>query len=124
VLQARAGAQADREAWLVAVADEIRRMHDQGYYHRDLKVGNVLAELSAGRRAVIVIDLEGVVARSALTARERAIDLGRLWLSLEPWTTPEEREGLLERYRMTRPVLDVQALRPLIDQRVDDLRAR
>jgi hypothetical protein len=73
---------------------------------------------------VIFIDLEGAVARPRLTAAERAIDLGRLWLSLEPWTTPEEREGLLERYRMTRPALDAQALRHLIDQRVDGLRAR
>jgi tRNA A-37 threonylcarbamoyl transferase component Bud32 len=109
---------------LSTVMRELRTMHDKGFYHRDLKADNILAEHRLDRWNITFIDMEGVVAKRRLTEHDRAIDLGRLWLALTPWTAAVERERFLNDYASFAPTLNQTRLQRLINQRVNYLKAR
>jgi tRNA A-37 threonylcarbamoyl transferase component Bud32 len=114
----------DRHRLLVTLADALRRMHDRGFYHGDLKAGNILVVQQPDRWDIRFIDLEGVVAKRHLTDTDRAIDLGRLWLALLSLTTQVERERLLECYVSIEPRMKPILLRRLVELRVQFLGQR
>jgi len=109
---------------LATLASELRTMHDRGFYHRDLKSDNILAQHHTDRWTIVFIDLEGVIFKKRLIIGERAVDLGRLWLALLPLTAPTERERFLDHYAAVPPPLDQTLLRRLIERRVVCLRTR
>jgi Lipopolysaccharide kinase (Kdo/WaaP) family/Glycosyltransferase family 9 (heptosyltransferase) len=124
LLEVGAPAQVDRDHLLVALAVLVRRLHDRGFYHGDLKTGNLLAVRHPDRWDVRLIDLEGVAVKRRLTDADRAIDLGRLWLSLVPVTTAAERERFLELYAAIEPPVDRTLQRGQIEQRIRFLQTR
>lgn len=86
------------------------RMHAAGISHRDLKATNLLihepkqetaAKVKAGLPDLWLIDMDGVrVGRGHLSLRRRAVDLGRLAVSVEayPWITQSIRAVFLKAY--------------------------
>ncbi len=114
----------DRNALLATLARELRTMHDGGFYHGDLKDGNILAECRSSGWSITFIDLENVRMTHPITEKERAIDLGRLWLALMPLTEPADRKYFLERYADVAPRMDSVLLRRAVLQRVDALQTR
>ncbi|HXX49054.1 MAG TPA: lipopolysaccharide kinase InaA family protein [Myxococcota bacterium] len=78
-LLAAPDARARREL-LREVGAAVRRLHDAGVDHRDLQLHNILAVEEAGRRRIVVVDLDRAVyhPRGALSPRLRARNLGRL----------------------------------------------
>ena len=68
------------------LARMIRRMHDAGFSHRDLKAPNILVVSggTCGPRPVL-IDLDGVKRGFGVPARRRMKDLMRLAVSLDEW---------------------------------------
>lgn len=69
-----------RRALLREVGAAVRRLHDAGVDHRDLQLHNILVVEEAGRRRIVVVDLDRAVyhPRGALAPRLRARNLGRL----------------------------------------------
>lgn len=91
---------------LVALARELRAMHDRGVSHRDLKASNVL--LANGREPVL-IDLVGVRTIDAIGAPRRAKELARLNASFlaAPAVTRAERLRFLQAYLGAGPAFQV-----------------
>jgi len=75
-----AGDAGARRALLREVGAAVRRLHDAGVDHRDLQLHNILVVEEAGRRRIVVVDLDRAVyhPRGALAPRLRARNLGRL----------------------------------------------
>ena len=71
-----------RVTWRLARA--IRRLHDAGFWHRDLKAPNVLVTPPPGSRPVLV-DLDGLGDGWHVSNGRRARDLMRLSVSLDEW---------------------------------------
>jgi 3-deoxy-D-manno-octulosonic acid kinase len=69
-----------RRALLREVGAAVRKLHDAGVDHRDLQLHNVLVVDEAGRRRIVVVDLDRAVyhPRGPLAPRLRARNLGRL----------------------------------------------
>jgi len=69
-----------RRTLLREVGAAVRKLHDAGVDHRDLQLHNILVVEEGGRRRIVVVDLDRAVyhPRSALAARLRARNLGRL----------------------------------------------
>ncbi len=61
---------------------EVRRLHDRGFYHQDLKANNVLVSGPPGGRRVWIIDVESVRRPLRDSRRLRLKQLGRLWRHL------------------------------------------
>ena len=61
---------------------ELRRLHDRGFYHQDLKANNVLVSGPPGGRRVWLIDVESVRRPLADSRRLRLKQLGHLWSHL------------------------------------------
>lgn len=121
-----AGAPAASTAWemvLPTLAKELRILHDRGYRHGDLKAGNILVERWPDGWQARFIDLEGV---EVVTPDDeaRAVDLGRLWLSLTPLVEPAGLHRLLAHYAASRPALDLAMLRHEVERRVTALQTR
>lgn len=86
----------DGAALLVAVARLARRLHDAGFYHRDLSIGNLL--VAPGPRPeeiadIALLDLNRCRQQPRVSLRERMLDLCRL-----PLDRPADRELLLAAY--------------------------
>jgi len=69
-----------RRELLREVGAAVRKLHDAGVDHRDLQLHNILVAEEAGRRRIVVVDLDRAVyhARGMLSSRLRARNLGRL----------------------------------------------
>jgi tRNA A-37 threonylcarbamoyl transferase component Bud32 len=80
-----------RVTWLLARM--LRRMHDAGFAHRDLKAPNVLVAPARGGRPVLV-DLDGVRTGWHVSDNRRARDLMRLSVSLEEWGVARKTDRL------------------------------
>jgi tRNA A-37 threonylcarbamoyl transferase component Bud32 len=81
-LEARSGeAHAHRCELLEKLARLVRRLHDCGLSHRDLKAANVLVTEEAGALALHFVDLVGVERHPQFTPRRRVRDLARLHAS-------------------------------------------
>ena len=97
------GAGRDPACWgpmLARVARALCSLHDEGCFHRDLNLGNLLVA-PAG---IWILDLDGAVMRDALAIRERGANLLRLYRSLckesrrkEP-LSPRQRALFLRHY--------------------------
>ncbi len=69
-----------------ALARLVRRMHEAGLSHRDLKTPNILVAPAEGDRPrPVLVDLDGLRRPGQVSARRRARDLMRLAVSLEEW---------------------------------------
>lgn len=77
----------DKQSRIDQVARLLRRFHDAGLSHRDLKAGNLLVAANAGDAKVHFIDLVGVRLRPQLTPSQRQQDLMRLNVSFLKGTT-------------------------------------
>jgi 3-deoxy-D-manno-octulosonic acid kinase len=80
---------------LCEVGAAIRLLHDAGVDHRDLQLRNILVVEEAGRRRIVVIDLDRAVYHSSgrLASRLRARSLGRLTRSVVKNGLWHERVG-------------------------------
>jgi len=85
----------DRRQLARSLAQMIRRMHDAGFSHRDLKAPNILIVQRGpcGPQAVLV-DLDGVRAGFRISAARRAKDLMRLSVSLGEWGVARRTDQL------------------------------
>ncbi len=77
----RRACQAHRVLW--SLGRLVRRLHEAGFRHRDLKTVNLLMHCEPGRLPeALFIDLDGVSRPPVLTVRRRLRDLGRLMRAL------------------------------------------
>jgi serine/threonine protein kinase len=80
----------------------LRRMHDAGFSHRDLKAPNLLVAPSSGPGAApdapalgpVLVDLDGLRYGRRVPARRRARDLMRLSVSLDEWGVARRTDRL------------------------------
>lgn len=99
-----------RAAFLAQLVGPIRRMHDRGVFHGDLKANNVLIEGGGEKPAkVMLVDLDGVKFRRSVTTDQRARDLARLDASLQHLFTPRERLRFFNLYKRNCPALKANA---------------
>lgn len=75
----------DRRHVTWALAALLRRMHEAGFAHRDLKAPNVLVAPAGPRPRPVLVDLDGLRRAARVPARRRVRDLMRLAVSLEEW---------------------------------------
>ncbi|MGB2976572.1 MAG: lipopolysaccharide kinase InaA family protein, partial [Phycisphaerae bacterium] len=77
---------AERRAVARRLAHLVRRMHDAGFSHRDLKAPNLLVSPAHGEAArPVLVDLDGLAYKGYVSEGRRAKDLMRLSVSLEEW---------------------------------------
>jgi tRNA A-37 threonylcarbamoyl transferase component Bud32 len=78
-----------------SLAQMIRRMHDAGFSHRDLKAPNILvvSRGPCGPRPVLV-DLDGLRAGLGVSTGRRTKDLMRLSVSLDEWGVARQTDRL------------------------------
>jgi hypothetical protein len=78
-----------------ALAHALRRMHEAGFSHRDLKAPNVLvAPAGSARPRPVLVDLDGLRPAGRVSARRRVRDLMRLAVSLEEWGVARRTDRL------------------------------
>jgi hypothetical protein len=80
-----------RRELLVACAELVRRMHEAGFLHADLNVGNLVLEQRDGVPVLNVVDLDRGRFRKGGGARRRREGLARLLRSYEKWIAPRLR---------------------------------
>ena len=90
----------DMDAFLVALGQALRQMHEAGFFHRDLSIGNVLLPTrftegasSLAARDLFVIDLNRARRRRRLGLSQRTRDLCRLAIF-----RPEHQRRFLDAY--------------------------
>jgi serine/threonine protein kinase len=71
-----------RREWLGLVARHLRRMHDAGMYHRDMKAGNVLVRERDGKIEVVLVDLGDIRGPQPVSRRLRLRNLAQIHASL------------------------------------------
>ncbi len=99
-----------RDLFLAELVKPIRRMHDRGVFHSDLKAHNVLIERVRGKPPrIILVDLDGMKFYRSLKANQRARDLARLDASLQHLFSPKERLHFFHLYKQNCPALKVNA---------------
>lgn len=85
----------DRRHVVWELARMIRRMHDSGATHRDLKAPNILvAPASDSRLRPVLVDLDGLRMVRQVSPRRRARDLMRLSVSLDEWGVARRTDRL------------------------------
>jgi tRNA A-37 threonylcarbamoyl transferase component Bud32 len=85
---------AEKDAFLRRLARVVRRLHDRGVFHSDLKSANVL--VGAGR--IAVIDLDRVRFSPGVPEKRRFFNLGQLNAALTPPLTRTDRLRFLHAY--------------------------
>jgi hypothetical protein len=77
------------------LARMIRRMHDGGLAHRDLKAPNILVAPGGGPLPrPVLVDMDGLTLKRHVSARRRAQNLMRLSVSLEEWGVARQTDRL------------------------------
>lgn len=84
----------DRRDFLFRLARVVRRLHDRGVYHSDLKGGNILI----GEGRILVIDLDRVRFSLDVPERDRLFNLAQLNASVTPPLTKTDRLRFLDLY--------------------------
>lgn len=86
--------EADLDAFLVALGRTVRRLHDAGFWHRDLSSGNVLIRWRDDAPPELhLLDLNRTRRRRRLTTSQRTRDLSRMMIH-----RPEHQHRFLEAY--------------------------
>jgi len=85
---------AERRDFLALLARRVRRLHDYGVYHADLKAGNIL--IGDGR--ILVIDLDRLRFSVDLPERDRLFNLAQLNAAVTPPLTRTDRLRFLDQY--------------------------
>jgi tRNA A-37 threonylcarbamoyl transferase component Bud32 len=95
-IQTRYGALSRRERsdFLFRLARIVRRMHDYGAYHGDLKAGNVLV----GQGRIALVDLDRVRFLSEVPERKRLFNLAQLNAAVLPPLSKSDRLRFLDCY--------------------------
>src|SRR5207245_2440319 len=76
---------------LVECAQLLCRMHEAGFLHADLNVGNLVLERRGGEQVLNVVDLDRGQFLTAVSLRARHRSLARLLRSYEKWIAPRLR---------------------------------
>jgi len=92
----RAGPPAtERRRMARRLAHLVRRMHEAGFSHRDLKAPNLLVCPAHGEDArPVLVDLDGLAYKGNVSERRRAKDLMRLSVSLDEWGVARQTDRL------------------------------
>jgi tRNA A-37 threonylcarbamoyl transferase component Bud32 len=85
---------AERKDFLFRLARLVRRMHDRGAYHGDLKAGNVLV----GDGRIAIIDLDRVRFSLDVSEKDRLFNLAQLNAAVTPPLTKTDRLRFLDAY--------------------------
>ena len=86
---------AERRAVARRLARLIRRMHEAGFSHRDLKAPNILVAPAHGPGVQpVLVDLDGLAPVGRVSARRRAQNLMRLSVSLDEWGVARQTDRL------------------------------
>jgi len=85
---------AQRLDFLRRLARVVRRLHDTGTYHADLKAGNILV----GQGRILVIDLDRVEFTEIVADTDRVFNLAQLNAAVTPPLTRTERLRFLDYY--------------------------
>ncbi len=80
-----------RREFLVECAGLVRRMHEAGFQHADLNVGNLVLERVGEGSVLNVVDHDRGRFRRVVTPRQRLGNLARLLRSYEKWIAPRLR---------------------------------
>jgi Lipopolysaccharide kinase (Kdo/WaaP) family len=80
-----------RRQLLAACAALVRRMHDAGFLHADLNVGNLVLERGGATPVLNVVDLDHGRFLNSVSPRRRFRNLARLLRSYEKWIAPRLR---------------------------------
>jgi tRNA A-37 threonylcarbamoyl transferase component Bud32 len=83
-----------RNAFLSGLARLVRRLHELGVYHRDLKSSNILS----GPGGCLFVDLDAVRLGRPVSPRERTFNLAQLSASVSPAVTRADRLRFLQAY--------------------------
>ncbi len=86
----------DIDSFFRSLGSVLRRMHEAGFFHRDLSIGNVLLSRDCsdlGPEDIFIIDLNRARKRRQLSLSQRTRDLCRLAIF-----RPEHQRNLLEAY--------------------------
>ncbi len=87
----------ERARWLAALVKLLRRLHDAGFWHRDLHAGNAL--VTSGADPVVLVDVQKLRRWPApLPWRMRALDLGLLADDLSTTPQPPSPQQLVASY--------------------------
>jgi tRNA A-37 threonylcarbamoyl transferase component Bud32 len=91
-----AGPPATERRWMARrLARLLRRMHDAGFSHRDLKAPNILVAPARGEAArPVLVDLDGLTYKGTVSEGRRAKDLMRLSVSLDEWGVARQTDRL------------------------------
>ena len=86
---------AERRRMARRLAHLVRRMHEAGFSHRDLKAPNILVSPAHGPGAQpVLVDLDGLAYKGTVSERQRAKDLMRLSVSLDEWGVARQTDRL------------------------------
>jgi hypothetical protein len=86
---------ADRRRLTWLLARMVRRLHDAGFTHRDLKAPNVLVSPATGPGArPVLVDLDGLRGGRQVSARKRIRSLMRLSVSLDEFEVARRTDRL------------------------------
>jgi hypothetical protein len=86
---------AERRAVARRLARLIRRMHEAGFSHRDLKAPNILVAPAHGPESrPVLVDLDGLAYKGNVSERRRAQNLMRLSVSLDEWGVARQTDRL------------------------------
>jgi tRNA A-37 threonylcarbamoyl transferase component Bud32 len=115
-----------RRAALREIARIARRLHENGFFHRDFHAGNMLVRppASPGEQArIILVDVQKVWRLPHVPARLRARDLGVLFHDLSDAIDDEDRQALLDAYGAS-AAFATRVLRACAARRRERLRSR
>jgi hypothetical protein len=104
----------ERRPWLLAAARMTARLHRVHVQHGDLKQSNLMVTRSAGRPALVLVDLDSVRFRRRLSTAQRLRNLHQILDHAPACVTAVERLRFLVEYRLEAGMAHAELRRLLV----------